>query len=243
MKMNVSVLDTFITKFKLLWQSGHDAHLAVDTQAGQAWVRLDVRLGYIPGPHHQQVHPQHRPQPQHRDGPARRRRRQRRADARAAKAADLTNDDASVEDAAPVPSVAETAAQSVPANPSTEEAAAQAVLQLLPDHVSVPGPSSPEQSGPPPNVPAVQADSPPGWLSALLRQGDACDEFCPDQVYYNYLSGISQLDGSSLNDEWMCQCCKYAKFFPTEQILEHHHDNAHDEYKECNICYSGHVWT
>lgn len=237
--MNVSVLDTFITKFKLLWQSGHDAHLAVDTQAGQAWVRLDVRLGYIPGPHHQQVHPQRRPQPQHRDGPARRRRRQRRADARAAKAADLTNDDASVEDAAPVPSVAETAAQSVPANPSTEEAAAQAVLQLLPDHVSVPGPSSPEQSGPPPNVPAVQAGSPPGFLSALLRQGvtaqAAYDEFYPPV--------IPQLDGSSANQEWTCKCCKYAQFFCAEEMLEHHHNQAHNiEYEECNICFTGHVW-
>ena len=54
--MKVGVLDTFIDKFKYLWQSGLDAHLFVDTKAGQAWCRLDVRLGHAPGPLHQQLH-------------------------------------------------------------------------------------------------------------------------------------------------------------------------------------------
>ena len=82
--MNIAVIDTFIDKFKYLWQSGLDAHLFVDTKAGQAWCRLDVRLGHAPGPLHQQLHPQPGPR---RDGPARRRRRERRALARAALAA------------------------------------------------------------------------------------------------------------------------------------------------------------
>ena len=55
-------MDTFIFKFKQLWQSGLEAHLNLDTKAGQAWVGLRVRLGYALGPLHQQenFHPSQR---------------------------------------------------------------------------------------------------------------------------------------------------------------------------------------
>ena len=45
--------------------------------------------------------------------------------------------------------------------------------------------------------------------------------------------------------EWSCKFCQYEKFFDTEEALEEHHNTAHAfiEYRECNICYGGHVWT
>ena len=54
--MNCSELDTFIVKFKCLWKSGLDAHLDVESHAGQAWVGLLVQLGHAPGPLHQHLH-------------------------------------------------------------------------------------------------------------------------------------------------------------------------------------------
>lgn len=44
--MAVQEIDSFIKKFKDLWKCGFDAHLDVDTHAGQAWVGLRVGLGY-----------------------------------------------------------------------------------------------------------------------------------------------------------------------------------------------------
>ena len=67
--MQVTELDTFIDKFKYLWNAGLEAHLDIDTQAGQAWVGLRLRLGHPPGPHHQLP-----PQIQ-RNSPSRQRRR------------------------------------------------------------------------------------------------------------------------------------------------------------------------
>ena len=75
MKMTGSELDSFIFKFKQLWYSGLDAHLDVDTHAGQAWVGLRVGLGHAPGPllHHQHPHTAKK------ESPSRQRRRARRA--------------------------------------------------------------------------------------------------------------------------------------------------------------------
>ena len=76
--MHVTELDTFVDKFKQLWISGLDAHLDVESHAGQAWVGLRLHLGYVPGP---LLHPPHNPR-RARDSPARQRRRARRAAAR-----------------------------------------------------------------------------------------------------------------------------------------------------------------
>ena len=84
-------LDTFVTKFKQLWQSGLGAHLDLDTYAGQAWVGLRLRLGDAPGPHHPHVHIHH---VKTRNGPSRERRRDRRAASRlkeAVEASKLSN--------------------------------------------------------------------------------------------------------------------------------------------------------
>ena len=48
--MDNSEMESFITKFRCLWNSGFDAHLELDSHAGQAWVSLRVRLGHAPGP-------------------------------------------------------------------------------------------------------------------------------------------------------------------------------------------------
>ena len=80
--MDNSEIESFITKFRVLWNSGLDAHLEVNSHAGQAWVSLRVRLGHDPGPlqpHHQFEHPPSKS----RNSPSRQRRRARRAAARA----------------------------------------------------------------------------------------------------------------------------------------------------------------
>ena len=41
-------LDSFILKFKQLWKEGLDAHLDVETHAGNAWVGLKLNLGQHP---------------------------------------------------------------------------------------------------------------------------------------------------------------------------------------------------
>ena len=79
--METLELDSFITKFKGLWNSGLDAHLELNTHAGQAWVNLRVRLGHAPGP--MQPHFPH--EKKSRNGPARQRRRTKRAAEKAAK--------------------------------------------------------------------------------------------------------------------------------------------------------------
>ena len=68
-------LQSFLNKFCNLWSSGKSARLAVECQAGQATVNLQLDLGL---PHHE--HPQEHHQKQ--VGPSRLRRRARRAQAR-----------------------------------------------------------------------------------------------------------------------------------------------------------------
>ena len=84
--MNSSELETFIVKFRHLWKAGLDAHLDIESHAGQAWVGLRVRLGHEPGP--AQQHPPFTPHvdKKTRDGPSRQRRRTRRAAERAEQA-------------------------------------------------------------------------------------------------------------------------------------------------------------
>ena len=79
--MRVSELDTFIYKFKNLWQSGYDAHLSAEAHAGKAWVRLGVQLGQAPGPLHDE-HQVPGNARRARDSPSRQRRRARRTAAR-----------------------------------------------------------------------------------------------------------------------------------------------------------------
>ena len=77
--MNATELDSFVFKFKNLWESGVDAHLDLECHAGQAWVGFRVWLGHAPGPHQPNIPPKPR---RARDGPSRQYRRARRAAAR-----------------------------------------------------------------------------------------------------------------------------------------------------------------
>ena len=82
--MVVTELDSFVQKFHQLWRAGLNAHLDLDTHAGNAWVGLRVQLGHVPGPlHHQAPHTFSK---KSQDSPSRQRRRERRAAVRNAKA-------------------------------------------------------------------------------------------------------------------------------------------------------------
>ena len=86
-----SELDQFVKKFKQIWASGVDAHLHVETHAGQAQVHLQVQLGQahgLPQQHH------YRPESplKTRNGPSRQRRQARRETARQEKAAKAGKD-------------------------------------------------------------------------------------------------------------------------------------------------------
>ena len=87
-------LNSFISKFLNLWQSGCDASLHLETHAGKATVHLQVGLGHAPPPS--------APPSSHRrvPGPSRQRRTQRRALARAhAEEARAKSDAENVEEA------------------------------------------------------------------------------------------------------------------------------------------------
>ena len=49
--MAVTELDSFVTKFKSLWASGHKEKLTVDSRNGNVWVNLQVGLT-CPQPQH-----------------------------------------------------------------------------------------------------------------------------------------------------------------------------------------------
>ena len=70
-------LESFIQKFNLLWKNGHDAYLNVHSNAGNAWVGISLNLGSFPGPSGNQY--AHRKNA----SPARTRRREKHAAARA----------------------------------------------------------------------------------------------------------------------------------------------------------------
>ena len=74
--MHAEEVDSLILKFRQLWKTGFDAHLDLHTHAGQAWVSLHVRLG------HSQEHRHQRDYYKARNSPSRRRRREKRANAR-----------------------------------------------------------------------------------------------------------------------------------------------------------------
>ena len=215
-------LSSFLRKFCSLWQAGNDARLNLECHAGQAQIHLHLNL-HTPPP----------PQPHHQrprcPGPSRLRRSTRRAEARASAAK------------ADAPT-AEMAVQTDDVDPhSHDEHTAHQVTAAQAGQISA------EQAQP--------------WLPPTQVR----DLFCPDYDYHpagqavppphhQASPGIPQLDGSMfvniheqvcLNvaslEKWSCKCCKYETFFDTEDILKHHHDEDHDEYEECNICFTGHM--
>ena len=262
-------LKSFVTKFAELWHSGRNASLALECGAGEATINLQLRLGSHPL-HLQQ--PQHYQGPQHhlerRVGPSRLRRRARRAQARevAAEQAAAAALQASASSSSTTNDKADQAALNLQQRAekdvqvdvilSAEEAvhAEHPKAKVNVDAVVQTDASVKKNA-------AVQVDRPVIGLSHPHAMQEytlppppphqplpavlVADAFCPDQDYQDS-PGIPQLDGPMpSNEEWSCKCCMYETFYKTEDELEYHHDTAHSfiEYKECNICYNGHVWT
>ena len=83
-------IESFVGKFRRLWLSGHDAQLSMSTKHGQAWISLNLGLGYSPpppgqhrvSPPHYQPPPYSSPSSKSRNSPSRTRRRARRLVAR-----------------------------------------------------------------------------------------------------------------------------------------------------------------
>ena len=94
-------LDSFVTNCKCLRYSGLDANLKIETNAGKAWVTLQVGLGHpLPPPYHFPHHPRRH------NGPSQQCRLEKREAARRAAnethlaeeaGEDLVNDDLAVE--------------------------------------------------------------------------------------------------------------------------------------------------
>jgi hypothetical protein len=221
---------------------------------------LKRSISYIPQ-HHQG--PQHRLE--RRAGPSRLRRRARRAQARvlAAEQAATAAVQASASSSVRTSTAADEAASISP--PRADKAVQVDVLPVPAAQAGHAGHPSCKiyaditvQAVSSVTSTAVQVDRPVlGLLPHHTTQGDTLppphlpppavrvpDAFCPDQDYQDS-PGIPQLDGYiPSNDEWSCKCCMYETFYRTEDELEKHHDETHSfiEYKECNICYNGHVW-
>ena len=79
--MHTAELDTFVHKFRQLWNAGPNAHLDFDCRGGAAFVGLRLELGHAPGPAHHQVDPFYLHRRSY--SPAYQRRRARRSAARA----------------------------------------------------------------------------------------------------------------------------------------------------------------
>ena len=75
--MALSEVDSFIHKFKILLHSGKNSNLTIRSEAGKAFVTLTVEVDDLPG-----GHPHHHLHSRSRNGPARQRRRQKRAEVR-----------------------------------------------------------------------------------------------------------------------------------------------------------------
>ena len=81
--MLATELDTFVHKFRQLWNAGLNAHLDLNCHNGAAYVGLRLELGHAPGPAHHQADPfYHHRRP---FSPAYQRRRARRSAAHANK--------------------------------------------------------------------------------------------------------------------------------------------------------------
>jgi hypothetical protein len=125
-------LNSFVTKFLNLWQSGCDASLQLKTRGGKAKITLQLGLGEAPPP------PFSTPPPRRVPGPSRQRRTERRALARkeAEEAEDKTNveEEENVEEAENAKQEAEEASDVTAAGKACEasEVSAEQVRTIFP---------------------------------------------------------------------------------------------------------------
>ena len=145
-------IDTFVSKFRNLWQAGRKASLTLESDAGKAWVSLYLDLGALPLSLDQ---PQHQ-QSSRRNGPSQRRRRERRAVARqvvvvAEKAVDSAEkaDDNSIEKMSADAEKAEAATNVIgnSENEVAEEASTNKLVIELPKEQDMPVDNIPQVDG------------------------------------------------------------------------------------------------
>jgi hypothetical protein len=244
----LAVADKAFYDFSNQWLAGLQPKLSLETGPdGQIWISSRVVAADVPTSTKlvlrrpaEEAGPRHRPR---HHGPSQQRRRLRREAARAAAATAEKTVEKAVEKAAE---------KENDARPSPEKDA-----QSLPPNYSQVAVAAAEE--------ALPANLQPSHLhDQNLRQTDfrsVVDELCPDGVYHAagqavhlpplspdlQSPNIPQVDGQEEIGErqWWCYCCQYAKLFPTEDLLQQHHDEPDHfiNYEECNICYPWHVWT
>jgi hypothetical protein len=251
----LAVAEKAIREFSNQWLAGLQPQLSLETGPdGQIWVHTRVAAGDVPTralivrPHDAAAEAQGRCQageaPQHhrprRKGPSYQKRLLRRAAARAAAA----TADQAVQTAVETAKPADEAVQ--PVHPPPQVAAAEAP----------PPPAQPHQQ----NLWSVLRDElcpDTDYSTAVQAVLPRPQPYVPPHMSRASIHHIPQLDGgSTLNyqdqDEdqgeevvWSCKCCRYEKFFDTEDDLHRHHDGPGHmlTYEECNICYPWHVWT
>ena len=242
--LSLAVADKAFYDFSNQWLAGLQPQLSLETGPdGQIRISSRVVAENVPTSAKfvlrrpaEEVGPRHRPRPH---GPSRQRRRLRREAAREAAAAGTA--EKAVEKAN---TAVRTDDKEKDVHPSAEKDA-----QSLTNY---------SQVAPVEDLPAILQ------ASHLHDQSDfwsVVDELCPDGVYHAagqavhlpqlppdlQSTNIPQVDGQEeIGDrEWWCYCCRYAKLFPTEKLLQQHHDEPDHfiTYEECNICYPWHVWT
>ena len=182
MAESAAELNSFVTKFADLWQSGRSARLSLECVAGEATINLQLRLGILPLQPQQEPH--HRAE--RRAGPSRLRRRARRAQARAlaaeqAAASSLPKLSEAEQVCAPNLSRADVAVQATVVPPARANAAVQ--VELPPPAAQV---GQPDQQCVP--VPTVQAGTVSPEQHHVRRDGPphpqhVLDMFCPDSQY------------------------------------------------------------
>ena len=234
----LAVAEKAIREFSNQWLAGLQPQLSLETGPdGQVWVSSRVAAGDVPTQalvvrHHAAEAPgrreagqavqRHRPR---RHGPSYKRRLLRRAAAREAAA----TADKAVQIVEPV----EEAVELAPPNK-------QVAAEVLPAHQNF-WSALRDELCPDTDYSAaaqgVQAHPPPTYIPNLSRVVSS--------------QNIPQVDGYQDEDQeqeeervWSCKCCRYDKFFETEDDLHQHHDSPGHMlmYEECNICYPWHVW-
>ena len=173
---------SFVSKFLNLWSSGKNARLAVECQAGQATVNLQLELG-LPHAHN------HHPQEEHHEkrvSPSRLRRRARREQARAEAAVNAAQATTAAVDAAVEPTNTNPAAVNAAPTKKDEskedeaqqnkEVAVQAVPQTIEASVQAACPITPTVDK---AVQAVELQA----AQALQFPPAVADMFCPDRDF------------------------------------------------------------
>ena len=199
--MTDTTMKELFAKFQHFWRSGKDAHLSLECHAGQAWLNLRVHL-----PHQ----PHQRPQ-QRKPGPSRLRRRERRAQARAA----------AVNAAAENPEVAEGATEiAVQVSPPFPVAHDTHAEKAVDDHDN-----PPEVEQLDVEVVTTETTKRPVQLNVdakpwLYSHCDVQDVFCPDQQY-------RQQSNQPLPHSPPNQCNDCGKTFGSTRALTNHVKQNH----------------